>query len=71
MRFPKEFKRNGNHYYLTTSDKCVYILQWNSGQNKNFRVERAVKPFKSITIPGKGDEAMKLAIQTAYEVASQ
>jgi len=71
MRWPKEFThRSGNAYYLhRDGEKAkVAIYQWNSGKNKNFRVERFVKPFIDVVIPGKGDAAMKAAIEKAYEL---
>lgn len=67
MRFPKEFKRSGNHYFLEGTKVC--IIQWNTGKNKNFMVEKYDHKTPSVTIPGKGDEAMVKAIETAYKMA--
>ena len=48
----------------------VCILQWNSGKNKNFIVEKYDNRTNPITIPGKGDEAMIKAIEMAYKMAN-
>ena len=68
VRFPKDFRRDGNHYYLMNTKVC--ILQWNSGKNKNFIVEKYDNRTNPITIPGKGDEAMIKAIEIAYKIAN-
>lgn len=68
MRFPKEFKRNGNHYHLQNTKVC--ILQWNTGKNKNFVVEKHDNKTLPVTIPGKGDDAMLKAIEMAYKMAN-
>ena len=67
MRWPKEFERvSGQKVRLIGTD--VYIYQWNTGKKKNFLVEKLGLPIyeqSTWTIPGKGDEAMKLAIEKA------
>ena len=67
MRWPKEFQRvSGQKVRLIGTD--VYIYQWNTGKKKNFLVEKlglSVYQQSTWTIPGKGDEAMKLAIEKA------
>lgn len=66
----KEWKRNGNGYYLVGTKVCVH--QWNSGEKANFAVELlGAKPFgqNTWTIPGKGARAREAAIRKAYELA--
>lgn len=67
MRWPKEFQRvSGQKVRLIGTD--VYIYQWNTGKKKNFLVEKlglSIYEQSTWTIPGKGDEAMKLAIEKA------
>lgn len=67
MRWPKEFQRvSGQKVRLIGTD--VYIYQWNTGKKKNFLVEKlglSIYEQDTWTIPGKGDEAMKLAIEKA------
>lgn len=67
MRWPKEFERvSGQKVRLIGTD--VYIYQWNTGKKKNFLVEKlglSIYEQSTWTIPGKGDEAMKLAIEKA------
>lgn len=65
MRFPKDFKRNGGNRYQLEGTK-IFVLQWNTGKNKNFMVEKCDNKTQPIKIPGKGDEAMMKAIETAY-----
>ena len=67
MRFPRDFERDGNRYFLKGTN--VTVLQWNTGKNKNFMVEKRDNRTPPVTIPGKGDEAMKKAIETAYSLA--
>lgn len=72
MRFPKNFVRRGNYRYLyddNGNSLHVAILQWNSGKDKNFRVERTDNRFINRVIRGKGDEAQAAAIEAAYELA--
>lgn len=74
MNFPKNFKKRecgGNYRYLYDDEGNflhVAILQWNSGKNKNFRVERTDKCIGK-SIAGKGDAAQEEAIRVAYEMA--
>lgn len=67
MRWSKEFERvSGQKVRLIGTD--VYIYQWNTGKKKNFLVEKlglSIYEQNTWTIPGKGDEAMKLAIEKA------
>lgn len=67
MRWPKEFERvSGQKVRLIGTN--VYIYQWNTGKKKNFLVEKlglSIYEQNTWTIPGKGDEAMKLAIEKA------
>ncbi len=69
MRFPKDFGGwEGNHRYLTGYPIC--ILQWGSGKGKTFAVEvLGLSAYQQnyFPIPGRGDEAMKAAIQMAYQ----
>lgn len=71
MRWPKEFER-------VTAQKVrlkgtnVFIYQWNTGRKKNFLVEKtglSVYQQNTWTIPGYGNEAMKLAIEKAKSLA--
>lgn len=71
MRWPKEFER-------VTAQKVrlrgtnVFIYQWNTGKKKNFMIEKIGLPvFEQNTwsIPGYGNEAMKLAIEKAKSLA--
>lgn len=67
MRWPKEFERVSGQKVRLTGTK-IYIYQWNTGKNKNFMVEHvglSVNQQNTWTIPGKGDEAMKTAIEKA------
>ena len=66
----KQWKRNGNGYYLVDTKICVRA--WNSGEKANFMVELLeAKPFEqnTWTIPGKGARARDAAIRKAYELA--
>lgn len=67
MRWPKEFERiSGQKVRLTGTQ--IYIYQWNTGKNKNFMIEHcglSVYQKNTWTIPGKGDDAMKAAIEKA------
>ena len=66
----KQWKRNGNGYYLVGTKICVRC--WNSGEKANFLVELlGTKPFEqnTWTIPGKGARAREAAIRKAYELA--
>lgn len=50
----------------------IFIYQWNAGKKKNFMVEKiglSIYQQSTWTIPGKGDEAMKLAIEKAKSLA--
>lgn len=69
MRYPKEFEYTGENRRKLTGAPVV-VIQWNTGAKKNFCVERYKKPIRLITIPGKGDEVMKKAIEKAYELSS-
>lgn len=72
MRWSKEFENygSGNKHYLKGSKNLVVIIQWNTGKNKNFVVEYGFNhKHHIVSIPGKGDEAMKKAIELAYKVA--
>lgn len=67
MRWPKEFERVSGQKVKLVRTK-IYIYQWNTGKNKNFMVEKCgLSPFEqnTWTIPGKGDDAMKAAIEKA------
>ena len=66
----KEWKRNGNGYYLVGTKICVRA--WNSGEKANFVVELlGTKPSEqnTWTIPGKGARAREAAIRKAFELA--
>lgn len=67
MRWPEEFERvSGQKVRLIGTQ--IYIYQWNSGKKKNFLVEKlglTIHQQSTWTIPGKGDEAMKAAIEKA------
>ena len=66
----KQWKRNGNGYYLVDTKVCVRC--WNNGEKANFVVELlGTKPFEqnTLTIPGKGARAREAAIRKAYELA--
>lgn len=66
MRWPKEFERVSGQKVKLIGTK-IYIYQWNAGK-KNFMVEHvglSVHQQNTWTIPGKGDEAMKAAIEKA------
>ena len=66
----KDWKRNGNGYYLVDTKVCV--RQCNSGEKANFMVELlGAKPSEqnTWTIPGKGARAREAAIRKAYELA--
>ena len=67
MRWPKEFERVSGQKVRLTGTK-IYIYQWNTGKNKNFMIEQlglSVHQQNTWTIPGKGDDAMKTAIEKA------
>lgn len=67
MRYPKEFERVSGQKVKLSGTK-IYIYQWSSGKNKNFMVEKIGLPAhqeNTWAIPGKGDEAMKAAIEKA------
>lgn len=71
MRWPKEFRRVSGQKVNLFGTK-IYIYQWNAGKNKNFMVEHIGLPAhqkNTWTIPGKGDEAMKAAIEKAKSLA--
>lgn len=71
MRWPKEFERISGQKVRLIGTK-IYIYQWNTGKNKNFMIEKtgvSVHKQNTWTIPGKGDEAMKLAIETAKSLS--
>lgn len=71
MRWPKEFKRVSGQKVNLSGTK-IYIYQWNAGKNKNFMVEHvglSIHQQSTWIIPGKGDEAMKLAIEKARNLA--
>lgn len=71
MRWPKEFNRVSGQKVNLSGTK-IFIYQWNTGKNKNFMVECLGLPLRqknTWTIPGKGDEAMKLAIEKAKSLA--
>lgn len=74
MRFPKNFIRRGNYRFLYDENgnhMHVAIIQWNTGKEKNFYVERTDNRFIHKTIPGKGDAAQEEAIRVAYEMAAR
>lgn len=67
MRWPENFQRVSGQKVRLIGTK-IYIYQWNTGKNKNFMVEHtglSVHQKNTWTIPGKGDEAMKTAIEFA------
>ena len=67
MRWPKEFKRVSGQKVNLIGTK-IFIYQWNTGKNKNFMIEHvglSVHQKNTWAIPGKGDEAMKAAIEKA------
>lgn len=71
MRWPKEFERVTGQKVRLSGTK-IYIYQWNTGKNKNFMVEKIGLPIhqqNTWMIPGKGDEAMKAAIEKAKSLA--
>ena len=71
MRWPKEFERVSGQKVRLAGTK-IYIYQWNTGKNKNFMVEQlglSIHQQDTWTIPGKGDEAMKAAIEKAKSLA--
>lgn len=71
MRWPEEFERvTAQKVRLKGSN--VFIYQWNTGKKKNFLVEKIGLPLhqqNTWTIPGYGNEAMKLAIEKARSLA--
>lgn len=71
MRWPKEFERvTAQKVRLKGTD--VFVYQWNTGKKKNFMIEKiglSVYQQNTFTIPGKGDEAMILAIEKAKSLA--
>lgn len=72
MRWSKEFTNygSGNRYYLKGSKNLVVIIQWNTGKNKCFVVEYGFNyKHHVVSVPGRGDEAMRKAIELAYKVA--
>ena len=71
MRWPKEFERITGQKVRLIGTK-IYIYQWNNGKNKNFMIEKIGLPIhqqNTWTIPGKGDEAMRAAIEKAKSLA--
>ena len=68
----KEWKRNGNGYYLVGTGTKVCVRCWNGGEKASFMVELlGTNPFEqnTWTIPGKGARAREAAIRKAYELA--
>lgn len=73
MRWPKEFERVSGQKVNLSGTK-IFIYQWNTGKNKNFMVEHIGLPVhqkNTWSIPGKGDKAMKAAIEKAKVLALQ
>lgn len=71
MRWAKEFKRVSGQKVKLDGTK-IFIYQWNTGKNKNFMVEKlglSAHEQNTWIISGKGDEAMKLAIEKAKSLA--
>ena len=71
MRWPKDFERVSGQKVRLAGTK-IYIYQWNTGKNKSFLVEYIGLPAhqqNTWTIPGKGDEAMRAAIEKARSLA--
>ena len=71
MRWPKDVERVTGQKVRLIGTK-VYVYQWNTGKKKTFLVEKLGLPCNdnnTWTIPGKGDEAMKLAIEKARSLA--
>lgn len=71
MRWPKEFERVAAQK-VRLKGTNVFIYQWNTGRKKNFLVEKiglSVYQQNTWSIPGYGNEAMKLAIEKAKSLA--
>lgn len=64
-KFPKEWERSGNHYYLPNG---TVIYFWNTGLSENFLVERTITihHILSKTISA-GINARQEAIETALK----